>query len=458
MPLSSRPLFHRRAILGIGVAFMVLLVHLTVYVGLRLSEGARLSDTLPFMVSAPIQYIEDAASPQAQLLAKIQKESLVMAPNTQWVASLNQYHELPPAWLMVTSKNALDHTTSSQAYPKNAGKDCVVQLQVDQHDQGTMVQSIMRLANTPNKAPDALRKRLNEYEALHELGHCLHAQIGYPIDLPGLSSVELHRLSFAFDRNPKSPLASLFREMFADAYATIRLLEQYERSDPVRNDVNLVIAWRALSTQRAMEWRKNWDNGVYLSRGQHATAPMLVALLASDGPSNTLSAAQLATQYASRFVVQSSRHAQDMDKSIGLTFTAQAQVDALLEPVVSAWNFTTPVEQRQRDLSKLLASSDSYYKQALRPQTTWLAQLSQIYPNSEQLARFALTEPSINYALTQAGVNQRNLDAARLAWTKALVFSVNKPSEVAYWPDASIASLVQAMAKSEWTLDDKGSL
>lgn len=466
MPRFPRQQYLLRALLAIGVIAMVLLVHFAMYVGLRLNDGARLADALPFMVAPPIQYIDDADAPQAQLLAKNQKNAIVLAPNTNWVASLSKYSELPPAMLMVTTKNPDNplppaRLPSSQAHLKKGGKDCLVQLIVDPHDNGTMAQSMMRLVRTNVQAPQALRQRLNEYEALHELGHCLHAQLDYPFQLQGLKQIEQDRITAAFWRNPKSPLPLLFRELFADAYAAIMFLNQYNHSAQAMNDLQLVIAWRALSAQRAIQLHyPKASDSVYLSRAQHATAPMLMALLAQAHEHRPLTPEQLATTYASQFVLHSARYARDVERSTRLLFTAQAPLEAMLAPVVDGWTPRTPTTQRQHDLERLMQQNDSPYKKALRYQTSWLVQLSQQYESSEELARAALRTPAINSALGNAGVNQVALDTSGLAWSKALVVSETIDANLAptYWPSASIASLTHAMAKCAWYIDDKGAL
>ena len=93
-----------------------------------------------------------------------------------------------------------------------------------------MAYSMMRMVGAQSPAPMDLRLRLNEYEALHELAHCRQAQLGYPFSLPGLTAVENARLSEALAQGGTSPLAALFRELYADAYAMHRVMAQRNHS------------------------------------------------------------------------------------------------------------------------------------------------------------------------------------------------------------------------------------
>lgn len=247
--------------------------------------------------SAPtsVQYIADAQASQVRLLGQVQNETIALAANAQWVDSLEKYAALPPAQIIVAKRQSTQKY-SSFAYPKSAGQECLVQFTVDDYDQGAMVRSMMQLGGIRKNAPDKLRIRLNEYEALHELAHCLQAQNRYPVDAPGLTISENMAIARGFLASPASTSVGLYRELFADAYAMHRFLTHYRALDmhvQSQADMQLVRAWRIAYLQQTSPLART-----------HATAPMVVAILGEIEAFLSLPAEEAATRYASVYLVR----------------------------------------------------------------------------------------------------------------------------------------------------------
>ena len=267
----------------------------------------------------PVQYIDNANAPAVQTLARVRNESIALSPHGTLALSLSTYRNLPTAQLLVAQRKSRERS-SSFAYPQDKGNGCLVQLTVDEHNQGTMAYSMMRMVGAQSPAPMDLRLRLNEYEALHELAHCRQAQLGYPFSLPGLTAVENARLSEALAQGGTSPLAALFRELYADAYAMHRVMAQRNHSQQTLADMELLLVWRLANTQENLSQRFTTGPAslsgpipVQLEHAHHATAPLVAAILRERDAFRAMTAEDAATHYASRFLVQTTLLAKDKD-------------------------------------------------------------------------------------------------------------------------------------------------
>ncbi len=267
----------------------------------------------------PVQYIDNVNAPAVLTMARVRNESIDLLPHGPLSQSLSAYKDLPAAQLLIAQRKSREKN-SSFAYPQDKGNGCLVQLTVDENNQGTMAYSMMRMVGTQTPAPMELRLRLNEYEALHELAHCRQAQLGYPFSLTGLTSVENARLSEALAQGGQSPLAALFRELYADAYAMHRFMAIRGHSRQALSDMQLLLAWRLANTQENLSARRRGNVAsmddpvaVQLEHAQHATAPLVAAVLKERAAFAAMDAEKAAMRYASRFLVQTTTQAKDRD-------------------------------------------------------------------------------------------------------------------------------------------------
>ena len=267
----------------------------------------------------PVQYIDNANAPAVMTMARIRNESIDLLPHGPLSQSLSMYKDLPAAQLFIAQRKSREKN-SSFAYPQDKGNGCLIQLTLDEHNQGTMAYSMMRMVGTQTPAPMELRLRLNEYEALHELAHCRQAQLGYPFALVGLTSIENARLSQALAQGGNSPLAALFRELYADAYAMHRFMAIRGHSKQALSDMQLLLAWRLANTQENLSARRRGNAAsmadpvdVQIEHAQHATAPLVAAVLRERAAFAAMDAEEAATHYASRFLVQTTMQAKDRD-------------------------------------------------------------------------------------------------------------------------------------------------
>lgn len=280
------------------VMLVVAVMHVALFLAMRVHGGERLAHIVPF--ADAVQYIDSPNAPQIRLLANVRKEPLELASNTHWVQSMDRYADLPAAQLVVAKRQSLQKYASF-AYPKDAGQACVIQFTVDTDNQGAMAYSMMQMASAQNAAPYALRLRLNEYEALHELAHCLQAQRGYPVAVPGLAAVENTSLAAVLVNNPTSPMVAMYRELFADAYAMHRFMAHYQSQGLYQQsltDMRLLLAWRIASIQDRTPLAQ-----------AHATAPMVAGILVRTEEFLAMPAEEAATRYASMHLVNAALRA-----------------------------------------------------------------------------------------------------------------------------------------------------
>ncbi len=267
----------------------------------------------------PVQYIDNPNAVAVHTMARVRNESVALSSHATLATSLSAYNDLPAAQLLVALRKSSERN-SSFAYPQEKGNECLVQLTVDEHNQGTMAYTMMRMVGAREPAPMELRLRLNEYEALHELAHCRQAQLGYPFALAGLTAVENARLAQALANGGTSPLAALFRELYADAYAMHRFMAIRGHSQQALKDMQLLLVWRLANTQENLSARLNGSPAslakpvqVQLEHAHHATAPLVAAVLQERHTFSAMTPEDAAMQYASRFLVQTTLLAKDKD-------------------------------------------------------------------------------------------------------------------------------------------------
>jgi hypothetical protein len=427
--------------------------------------------------SGPV-FIASINDPDAVELSRARR--LVLAPWAPLADSLAKYGRLPAASIAVT-RDQRSILASSSSFSRLAadGSRCLVDIQLGERGEGALARSIMDISKSSLLSDLALIGRLNEFEALHELGHC--AQRRSPsLDFPGASVSDSAAIAEAL-LSHRSDLSTLHGELFADAYAAHRYLSA--RVDPSSRaqalaDLRLIGAWRAAETQIALSWKTSAKGcrdshcsfAPRIRGAHHATWPMWADILSDPASFLAHDPLTSAASFSSRALATSAAAATDAHEAAAEAFGAQQAVASMINPVLPQ---LFGLAQRS-DISRILGtqlsarSAPASYTQlgkALYLQRDALAaiiskaiadQRAGGVANESSIARSALLLPSIRAAALAHALSDDDSSGAWAAWSR-VTSRADARSAASIWPHAGSSTLSLALAqhRTAWTLSTR---
>lgn len=366
---------------------------------------------------------------------------------------------LPPT--SVATISAGHGRGASMSLTDTRNGQCIVLIAVDRAGLSDAPRAILDASKQSkfHSSNPQLGLRLAEFELLHELGHCALGSAPSAFAHPALSESENKLLGdlllFNFAGNH-------FRELFADAYATIH----YSNTRGVGADKDQAIS----DLEVLREWRAASISGKpRLESARHATAPLfdqLLSTLKNSSPPPFETALAEASIYFSMSLHFSSDASKARSFTLSPSFRIKSMLDSNLPHLIELFDkHSDPVQSKQAVSTFLLEGLklggpvERSLAAVLPAFCDQLAIHLSAQPNraaptdiGNSLASFLSTHSEFQRHLATEGFGPDKQRQAESAWTKMSAYASDRalksgPASNSYWPASTPRLLAEKLGE-----------